>query len=174
MLKLLGLYQTLSPVSQHVLTSFTESAAPRAALLSTYILLWKHIDATRLAPLYFPRLAAVPASQYPEMDNIDSIFIDNAQRAEIDDFENLASSENLEVQYAALYALRKLADPETTSFLIKELDATDSLSQYTALATLAEMYKKGGDYGPAWDPFCKTKKNTFVCGRNGLRIRRLP
>ena len=51
MLKLLGLYQTFSPVSQHVLTSFTESAAPRAALLSTYILLWKHIDATRLAPL---------------------------------------------------------------------------------------------------------------------------
>ena len=92
------------------------------------------------------------------MDNIDSIFIDNAQRAEIDDFENLASSENLELQYAALYALRKLADPETTSFLIKELDATDSLSQYTALATLAEMYKKGGDYGPGLGPFLQDKE----------------
>lgn len=154
---LLDQYKTLSPTSEEVLLGMSTTQNDEMAILSSCILLARNLDADRLFPLLLSRLQHPLTGEYIETDSLSSIFSQNAQASEIGDFENLADSRDLEVRHAALRALRKVAAPSTTAFLIKELDASDSISQYTALATLAEIQHKSGEYGPGLGEFEQDK-----------------
>lgn len=157
-INVLDQYKRLSANSVRALTGLTTSVDDHVALLSMSALLKRNTDVINLFPLFLSKLETIPPDQYPDMGDVSFIFMQNAQPAEIDDFEKLAKSPNLGVQHAALHALGKVADLSTTSFLIKELDASDTNSQYIALITLAELHGKTGDYGPGLGQFQQDKE----------------
>jgi HEAT repeat protein len=63
-----------------------------------------------------------------------------------------------DVSSAAIYALRKLADPHTTFFFIQLLDSQDSDRQFTAVIALAEINHKYGDFAPGMGLFEKDRR----------------
>jgi hypothetical protein len=173
LIRLLERFDDLSPMTKNVLLRLTASSNSSSVVLgSTLVLLRKNVDPGRLFPLFLSNLVNTPPDQYPDLHDIDFIFIHNAERSDDNALESLANHHNLGLQHAALLALRKVADPSTTGFLIKELDTNDPDSQYLALITLAEIYHKGGDFGPGIGTFEQDKEKYIGLWKNWYRDQR--
>ena len=68
--------------------------------------------------------------------------------------EQLTSSKYANIQFGAMTALRGIGNPKSAPVLIQRLDDPDSLIQYLAVITLAEIFdKKNADYAPAMPTF---------------------
>ena len=77
----------------------------------------------------------------------------------VDDLEILeeivTTSPVANLRLYAMLGIRRLAERQTLSFLVSQLDATDTMMQFQAIMALAEITGKGGEYGPGMDLFDK-------------------
>jgi HEAT repeat protein len=80
------------------------------------------------------------------------------QRA-LPDLEALSGSRLNLIRSGAMGAIRRMAGPGTAPFLIQRLDYPDREVQYEAVITLAEIFKKGGEYGPDVPTFEKNPES---------------
>ncbi|MGB8475634.1 MAG: HEAT repeat domain-containing protein [Candidatus Acidiferrum sp.] len=71
------------------------------------------------------------------------------------DLESLSGSRFLSIRIAAMDAIRHIASPKSAPVLVQRLDDPSRVVQYSALITLAEIFGKGGDYGPSAELFDK-------------------
>lgn len=67
--------------------------------------------------------------------------------------ELIRSSSDTILRMSAMLALRRIRDPAFIPFLVEQLDSNDSIVQYEAVITLAEMTGLSGDYGPSMPRF---------------------
>jgi len=67
--------------------------------------------------------------------------------------ESLADSRYLTIRLGAMHALRRMKSEASATVLIHKLDDPDSIIQYLAVITLAEIFKKQGEYSPSLHSF---------------------
>lgn len=146
--EILSQYGKLSVATKNLLATLTMSDNDRISLISLSILLRTGFDVQRFFPIFTARLQKVAPTESFDIGDIDFLFSSFATARDIPDLETLTASQQAQIRYAAMRALRKIADPRTTTFLVQQLDSSDSDMQYLALITLAEIYHKSGDYAP--------------------------
>ena len=73
----------------------------------------------------------------------------------LSDIESLSGSRFLSIQFAAMDAIRHIASAKSAPMLIQRLDDPNRTVQYSAVITLAELFRKGGEYGPSAELFDK-------------------
>ena len=67
--------------------------------------------------------------------------------------ESLADSRYLTIRLGAMHALRRMKSEASATVLVHKLDDPDSIIQYIAVMTLAEIFKKQGEYAPSLRSF---------------------
>jgi len=78
-----------------------------------------------------------------------------SDRRALPDLEALSGSKYLWIQLASMASIRHIASPTSAHVLIQRLDDPNRLVKYSALITLAEIFGKGGDFGPSAELFDK-------------------
>jgi hypothetical protein len=153
LLRILDQFQILSGKSQAVLQNLARSKNEQISLLSMSLLVKKSPNAAQLFPQFLGKLRSTPVSRWPEFNDLTLYFVSDATTSDEETLESLAMSQRRDISHASLRALRKLTDPATTGFFMHELDSPDSDTQYLAIISLAEIYKKSGDFAPGMGPF---------------------
>jgi hypothetical protein len=121
------------------------------------LLIKKSPNAAQFFPGFLGKLRSTPVSRWPDFGDLTLYFLSEATTSDEEALEALAVSQRRDISYASLRALRKLADTATTGFFIHELDSPDSDVQYLAVISLAEIYKKTGDFAPGMGLFEQNK-----------------
>jgi hypothetical protein len=158
LLFLLDGFDRFSDESIAVLSDLVKSPDQSVALLSSYLLLKRNERADILFPQFLARLRRTPTTNWPDMKDAVAFFPRDVRATDEDALEELSAMTRRDVSSAAIYALRKLADPHTTSFFIQLLDSQDSDRQFTAVIALAEINHKYGDFAPGMGLFEKDRR----------------
>ena len=72
--------------------------------------------------------------------------------------QRLAGSDQPGIRLSAMWGIRRLKDRATVPFLIAQLDSADNWVRYIAVASLAEITGKSGDFGPGKGPFDRDER----------------
>jgi hypothetical protein len=117
----------------------------------------------QLSEVYLPRLLSM-LSAHPEIAAIhterfmDVIYL-RSTPANLADPETLGhSSTPPALQLAAVMAIRRLHDPNSSPYLIDALSSKDQNLRYQAVMALAEIHHQYGDYAPSLDSFYKNSE----------------
>ena len=156
-LNMIGRLTSLSDQTHKTLEKLT-GGDNHVALLSFLILLKHGTGSPTEFQSFLRLLEKTPAAQYPDMRDFSYIMVQYAHKENLLDLESLASSGDPRLSLPALQGIRKISSPDATAFLLSELDNNSIMMEYTALTTLAEIYKKGGDYGPGMGIFEQNPK----------------
>lgn len=155
LLELLNNFSQISDRTAKVLNELVSSDNMRIALQSAVVLMSKGKGSPQLFSAFINMLRNAPVSEWPNSKDAVAFFVAYANTSDEAALESLATGPRADIRYASLYALRKLADPNTTEFFLKELDSSDSDARYQALISLADIWHKYGDYAPGMGPFDK-------------------
>lgn len=157
-LNMIGRFTSLSGQTYKTLEKLT-GGDNHVALLSFFILLKHGAGSPAEFQAFLRLLEKTPAAQYPDLRDFSYILVQYARKENLLDLESLASSGDPRLSLPALQGIRKISSPDATAFLVSELDNSSLMMEYTALITLAEIYKKGGDYGPGMAIFEQNPKH---------------